>query len=116
MRPQTLTAVALVLAASQAHAAVIPVTKACTLLRAISAANNDTTATGHCRKGVGPDTIVLPHSSVQVLTAVNTIAVQPGTDLRYPVGLPVIRTRIAISGNGSTIQRVKSAPILIFSM
>ncbi len=71
MSPQALTGAALVLAASQSDAAVIPVTKACTLVRAIVAANNDTTATGHCRKGLGPDTIVLPRNSVHTLAAIN---------------------------------------------
>jgi hypothetical protein len=59
MSPQALTGAALVLAGSQADAAVIPVTKACTLVKAIVAANNDTTANG-CRKGGGADAIVLP--------------------------------------------------------
>jgi hypothetical protein len=45
MNPQALTDAALVLAASQPHAAVINVGGACTLVRAIVAANNDTTAT-----------------------------------------------------------------------
>jgi hypothetical protein len=89
MNPKTLTGAALVLAATQADAAVINVGGACTLVRAIVAANNDTTATGGCRKGLGPDTIVLPHSSTQVLSAIN--------NTNYgPTGLPTIRTQITI--------------------
>ncbi len=45
MSPQTLTGAALVLAASQSHAAVINVGGAYTLVRAIVAVNNDTTVT-----------------------------------------------------------------------
>ena len=63
MSPQALTGAALVLAARQAHAAVINVGGACTLVRAIVAANNDTTANG-CRKGSGADAIVLPPRSM----------------------------------------------------
>jgi hypothetical protein len=103
MNPKTLTGAALVLAATQADAAVINVGGACTLVRAMVAANNDTTATGHCRKGLGPDTIVLPRGSTQMLTAVN--------NTNYgPAGLPTIRTTITIDGNGSTIRRVRTAP------
>src|SRR5680860_1125760 len=52
-------AVLLALGAQPAMAATINVGGACTLVRAIVAANNDTTATG-CKKGAGADTIVLP--------------------------------------------------------
>jgi hypothetical protein len=92
MNPKSLTGAALVLAASQSHAAVINVGGACTLVRAIVAANNDTMATGHCRKGLGPDTIVLPPNSVQTLTAVNNVAPYG------PTGLPVIRRELTIHG------------------
>jgi hypothetical protein len=51
----------------------------------------------------GADTIVLPPNSVQMLTAVN--------NTNYgPAGLPTIRTQSTIQGNGSRIQRVKTAP------
>ncbi len=50
MSPKTLTGAALVLAASQADAAVINVGGACTLVRAIVAANNDTTTAWLMRK------------------------------------------------------------------
>ena len=88
MSPQALTGTALVLAASQSHAAVSNVGEACTLVRAIVAANNDTTATGHCRKELGPDTIVLPPNSVQTLAAINNVASYGSTEL------PVIRSAI----------------------
>ncbi len=66
MSPQALTGAALVLAASQSHGDVIPVTKACTLVRTIVASNNGTTVTGHYRKGLGPDTIVLVSSCLPI--------------------------------------------------
>ncbi len=50
MNPQALAGAALVLAVSQSHAAVINVGGACTLVRAIVAANNDTTTAWLMRK------------------------------------------------------------------
>jgi hypothetical protein len=74
----------------------------CTLVNAITAANNNT-ATGGCTAGLGADTIVLPANSTQTLTTVNnTFAVA--------TGLPVIRSDIIIAGNNSTITRAASAP------
>ena len=64
------------------------------MVRAITAANNNTTANGRCRKGSGADTIVLPNGSTQRLTS----------------RLPVIRSNISIAGNNSTIRRAASAP------
>jgi hypothetical protein len=60
-----LAGVALLLALGQAPApaAAIKVGGVCTLVRAIVATNNDTTATGHCRKGLG--LIVLLPNTVQ---------------------------------------------------
>src|SRR5215218_2701973 len=81
-------------------AATINVGETCTLVRAINAANNDTTASGNCRKGSGADTIVLPRGSTQRLTSVNN----------DDNGLPVIRSDITIAGNNSTIRRAASAP------
>jgi hypothetical protein len=46
-----------------ALAATINVGVSCTLVRAIVAANNHTTASGNCAKGSGADTIVLPRGS-----------------------------------------------------
>ena len=45
----------------------INVSDRCTLVRAIVAANN-TTASDHCTKGSGADTIVLPRNSTQRLS------------------------------------------------
>ena len=62
------------------------------------AANNDTAATGHCRKGFRADTIVLSPNSVQTLAAVNNANYGPS-------GPSTIRTQITIAGNGSRIRR-----------
>jgi hypothetical protein len=102
---RSLAGLALLLALGQtpALAATINVGGTCTLVRAINAANNGTTASGHCRKGSGADTIVLPKGSTQTLTAVN--------NTNYgPTDLPTVRTPNTIQGNSSTIRRVKSAP------
>jgi hypothetical protein len=102
---RSLAGLALLLALGQAPAlaATINVGGTCTLVRAINAANSDTTAGGICTQGSGADTIVLPANSTQTLTAVNNI--------RYgPTGLPAIRSIITIAGNNSTIRRAASAP------
>src|SRR5829696_4266120 len=102
---RSLAGVALLLALGQAPllAATINVSGTCTLVRAIVAANNNTTASGNCRKGSGADTIVLPSGSTQRLTTVNNT-------FHGPTGLPVIRSAITIVGKGSTISRANSAP------
>jgi hypothetical protein len=93
---------ALLIALGQAPAlaATIIVTGGCTLIRAIVAANNDTTASGNCTKGRGADKIVLPRNSTQTLTAVNNT--NYGT-----TGLPTIRSNITIAGNNSIIRRLE---------
>src|SRR5215207_2071539 len=83
---RSLAGVALLLALGQAPAlaATINVGGTCTLVRAIAAANNDTTANGRCTKGSGADRIVLPNGSTKTLTSVN--------NTNYgPTGLPTIR-------------------------
>ena len=67
---RSLAGAALLLALGQAPAlaATLNVGGTCTLIRAIVAANNNTTASGNCRKGSGADTIVLPRGSTQTLT------------------------------------------------
>ena len=52
-----------------ALAATINVGGNCTLVRAINAANNNTTASGRYRKGSGADTIVLPRLTILGLLA-----------------------------------------------
>ncbi|HKH20645.1 MAG TPA: hypothetical protein VKB53_07145 [Gammaproteobacteria bacterium] len=85
---RSLAGLALLLALGQAPAlaATINVGGTCTLIRPIVAANNDTTASGNCRKGSGADTLVLPRGSTHTLTAVN--------NRNYgAAGLPTIRTK-----------------------
>jgi hypothetical protein len=67
---RSLAGLALLIALGQAPAlaATINVSGTCTLIRAINAANN-TTASGHCRKGSGADTIVLPRLTILGLLA-----------------------------------------------
>jgi hypothetical protein len=97
-------ALLLVLGQAPALAPTINVGGSCTLVRAIVAANNDTTASGNCTKGSGADRIVLPNRSTQTLTAVNN---NPDYG---PTGLPIIRSNITIVGNNSTIRRAGTAP------
>src|SRR5215218_2783107 len=101
---RSLAGVALFIALGQvpALAATLNVGGTCTLVRAINAANSDTTAGGTCTQGSGADTIVLPKGSTQTLTTVNNGYVGPS-------GLPVITSIMTIAGNGSTIAR-SSAP------
>lgn len=109
---RSLAGLALLMALGQAPAlaATINVGGTCTLVRAIVAANNDSTAGGKCRKGSGADTVVLPKGSTQTLTAVN--------NTNYgATGLPTIRTPITLAGNGSTIRRANTVPAFrIFSV
>src|SRR5215211_1299863 len=70
---QSLAGIALLLALGQTPllAATLNVDgTTCTLVNAITAANNDT-ATGGCTAGRGADTLVLPSGSTQTLTTVN---------------------------------------------
>ncbi|MGH8511056.1 MAG: hypothetical protein ACREU8_06635 [Gammaproteobacteria bacterium] len=91
-----------------ALAATINVGGACTLIRAVTAANNDT-ATGGCSAGSGADTIALNPfgpSFPPPLTTVNN-------STYGPTGLPVITSEITIQGSTSffgTISRDSSAP------
>jgi hypothetical protein len=89
MSAQALTGASLVLAASQAHAAVINVGGACTLVRAIVAANNDTTATRALQERTRTRHDHIASRSVQTLTAINNVAPYGST------GLPVIRSVIS---------------------
>jgi hypothetical protein len=98
----------LALTATPVQAATITVGGACTLVDANTAANTDT-ATGGCRAGRGPDTIVLPVGSLQRLTRVNN-------STYGPTGLPVIRSVITIVGNGSTIARTRGEPFRILAV
>ncbi len=85
-----------------ALAATINVGGSCTLVNAITAANNNA-ATGGCTAGSGADKIVLPASSTQTLTSVNNT-------YNGATGLPVVSSVITIAGNGSTIRRDPDAP------
>jgi hypothetical protein len=100
----SLAGVALLLTLGQAPAlaATINVGGSCTLVDAITAANNNA-ATGGCTAGSGADTLVLPANSTQTLTTVNNTSL-PAT------GLPVIGSIITMAGNGSTIRRDPGAP------
>jgi hypothetical protein len=90
----------LLLGQSSAFAARIVVGGQCTLARAIESANND--ASRFCRPGRGADRIVLPRDRQITLRRANNA-------IFGPTGLPVIRTRITIIGNGSSIVRGRGA-------
>ena len=103
---RSLGGLALLLALGQAPALAATINvdgTSCTLIDAITAANNDAPA-GGCAAGSGTDTIVLPANSIDTLTAVNNTA--DGS----PNGLPPITSTITIAGNGSTITRDPAAP------
>jgi predicted outer membrane repeat protein len=105
---------ALLLALGQvpALAATINVQGGCTLVDAITSANEDT-AVGACTKGSGADTLVLPANSTQTLDTVNTYTYDQGG----ATGLPEITSTITIQGNGATIERAANAPdFRIFSV
>ena len=76
----------------------------CTLIDAVTAANNDAPA-GGCTAGSGADTLVLPAGSTHTLTAVNNYSYSYGS-----TGLPRVTSAITIAGNGSTITRDPGAP------
>ena len=92
----------LALGQAPALAATINVGGGCTLVDAITAANNDAPA-GGCTAGSGPDTLVLPAGSTHTLTAVNNSTYGPN-------GLPAVTSAITIDGNGSTITRDPGTP------
>ena len=76
----------------------------CTLIDAVTAANNDAPA-GGCTAGSGADTLVLPAGSTHTLTAVNNYSYSYDS-----TGLPRVTSAITIAGNGSTITRDPGAP------
>jgi len=85
-----------------AWASTINVGSGCTLVDAITAANDDA-ATGGCSAGNGADTIVLESGATYTLSAVNNPQYGPN-------GLPSITSEITIQGNGATITRGGGAP------
>ncbi len=101
---KTVAGAACLLTLGQDHcfAATLTVDVGCALIDAITAANTDT-STGGCTAGSGPDTIVLPAGSIQMLTAVNN-------STYGATGLPVVSSLLTIEGNGSTITRASGAP------
>jgi hypothetical protein len=109
---QSLASLALLLALGQAPAlaATIQVNgTTCTLVDAITAANNDapvngcTAANGGSFVPGGADIISLPANSTISLNSVNN-------NLFGPIGLLRISSAITIEGNGATITRASNAP------
>ncbi len=74
----------------------------CTLVDAITAANDDRPVR-NCPAGGGPDTLTLPGGSTQTLASVNN-------SFNGFNGLPIVTSTIVITGNGSTIARIPTAP------
>jgi hypothetical protein len=111
---RSLSTIALLMTLGQvpAWAAMIPVTPAtppsinadgkCSLIEAIVNANRDARAHLDCVEGSGPDTIVLPTSSQQVLNAQQM--------------LPAITSPIVIEGNGSTVLRNTRSRLAFFAV
>ena len=86
----------------------ITVTGGCSLIDAITAANNDT-ATGGCTAGAGADTIMLDHDVT--LTAVEEVWKEVFDTYDFGAsGLPVIRTPITIEGGDYSILRQSDSP------
>ena len=100
---RSLGSIALLCALGQAPdlAATISVGGGCTLVDAITAANNDA-VTGGCTAGSGADSIELPFGSTTTLTTVNN-------NTYGPTGLPVITSEIFIF-RGGAITRDSNAP------
>ena len=90
----------LALGQAPALAATINVGGGCTLIDAITAANNNA-ATGGCTAGSAADTLVLPAGSTHTLTQSHDGG---------PNGLPLVTSAITIAGNGSTITCDPGAP------
>ena len=76
----------------------------CSLIEAIVNANNDAATHADCAAGSGADTIVLPGMPDVALSNVFV------DNFGYPIGLPLITSRITIEGNGAIIARQGSAP------
>ncbi len=94
--------------AAPARSAVITVSGPCSLIDAITAANNDA-ITGGCTAGAGADTIELEHDVT--LTAVEEVWKEFFDMWDFgPSGLPVIRTPIIIEGNDYSIMRQAGSP------
>lgn len=102
-------ALLLTLGHAPALAATINVSGACTLSKAIEAANNNSTAGGVCTQGSGADTVVLTAGSTHTLTAVDNTTYGP-------TGLPVITSPITIVGNGSTVARSGVTPFRLLAV
>ncbi len=103
-RPVATLALLLALGGAPAFAATIPVDgSVCTLVDAITAANNNSPM-GGCTAGSGADTLVLPPGSTHTL-----ISPVPDTSLGYS-GLPIVTSPITLEGNNSTVRRDTGAP------
>jgi hypothetical protein len=76
----------------------------CSLIEAIVNANNDAATHADCAAGSGADTIVLPTNANVTLSAVYA------SPYGQPIGLPFIRGRITIEGNGARIAREVDVP------
>jgi len=102
-------------ASMSSRAAVITVAGGCSLIDAITAANNDAVA-GGCAAGAGDDTIVLDHD-VTLVAVEEVWKVNFDTQELGPSGLPVVRTPITIEGGDHTIMRQAGSPqFRIFSV
>ena len=99
----------LVLARPAAAATITVDGTTCTLVEAITAANNDNAAGNGCTDGSGADTITLL-SDVTLTVADNSVASSDN-------GLPQIVSNITIEGGGHTISRAANAPVFrLFSV
>jgi hypothetical protein len=75
----------------------------CSLIEAISNANNDAATFADCAAGAGADTLALASAATYEIGTVDN------TFFGF-TGLPVISSQVTIEGNGSTISRAAAAP------
>ncbi len=80
---------------------------ACSLIEAIDNANVDAATHLDCSAGSGADVIELAPASTYLLTQVHSFG-------NGPNGLPTVASEILIEGNGSTINRLVTAPFFRF--
>ncbi len=94
------------LISSSALSNTIVVDNTCSLVEAISSAENDNAMSSDCETGAGEDIIVLPSNSLQIVS-------QP-SDADSKTALPEISSSITIQGNQSRIIRSSTAPLFRF--
>jgi hypothetical protein len=82
----------------------------CSLIEAITNANNHSATYPDCAPGTGTDTIIMPANANVLLSSVDN------NTYLGPTGLPKITSHITIEGNGATIARQSNAPFRLMAV